>query len=591
MQTLIIRNNFIVLRIQTVLNKSFCWSSFANAYLRENSNWDVTPHTEGLKAISIRLDEQHHLLLPLHYFSKLGVHGFTGDVLLQSNNTQTSIEFEQAIRLLMPRADNSAAFSKSQIDEFITQVLQSQRFIAQSLDNHPRLAQLKTGPLNFIEAEQGLLAGHNFHPAAKSRQQLTDDLWAKYSPEFAAKFKLVWLRVSKSIVVGESDGDSLDGYLSELVSQSAPQLLSKHNEQYAVIPMHPWQWQHLKTLSTIQMLLNDKLIIELGEHGLAWSATSSVRAICQPDVTFQLKYSLNIKLTNSVRTLSVKECKRGLRVFDACQTNKYKKWQAQYPEFNVLQEPAWCGLSFNGQVIEQSIFLFRENQQLNHKNESLVLATLCQLPIDDEHHLLLEQLKQVSLNKQVTLPEAAELWFKKFSEKVILPLFDLQANLGLVCLAHQQNIVIEFNQGLPFKTFIRDCQGIGFSTLGVEQFSAYCKDISGEIEHHWSQDQISRYFPYYVIINSSYALIAALSMLGFGDEQAWCNKLHRTLASIANSAIDPICLQQVLQQPHFQCKGNFYCYLTGDNENTIEDPAIIYFDMPNLVAQTDQQER
>lgn len=572
-----------------MLNESFSWSSFANAYLRENSNWTHTIH-QGQSMITITLDAQRQLQLPINYFSKLGIHNFTGEIQQLNNGVKTLIEFEEALNLLMPQADKISAFSPAHIKAFTEQALQSKRFIDTSIRKHPSLERLKTGPLNFIDAEQGLLAGHNFHPAAKSRQQLSDDQWAKYSPEFAAKFQLTWLQVAKQVIVGEAEGGSVDDYLFTLISQSAPELLTKNTPHYAVIPMHPWQWQYLKSLCSIQSLLNDRLIIELGEQGLAWAATSSVRAICQPEVAFQLKYSLNIKLTNSVRMLSVKECRRGLRVFNACQTNTYKQWQTHYPDFIVLHEPAWCGLSFNGEVIEESIFLFRENQQLNHKSESLVLATLCQLPIDSQTHLLLEQLKQLSNHNHITLPQAAELWFKSFSEKVILPLFDLQANLGVVCLAHQQNIVIEFDHGLPSKTFIRDCQGIGFSTLGIDKFGPQCKDISTHIEHHWSNEQISRYFSYYVIINSSYAVIAALGLLGFNDEQYWCNKLHTTLSSIADSAHDPLCLQQVLKQPQFECKGNFYCYLTGDNENTIEDPAVIYFKMPNLLAQANQQE-
>jgi len=587
MQTVIIRNQFYNPRIETVLNKSFSWSSFANAYLRENTNWAHTQFQQH-PAITISLDDHHDILLPIHYFSEVGIHHFTGEILLKDAPSASieTISFEKALHLLLPHADKIVAFSRPQIEQFSAQVLQSQKFIEASLQNHPNISHLKTGPLNFIEAEQGLLAGHNFHPAAKSRQQLAHDEWAKYSPEFGAKFQLVWLKVSRAVLVGDAEGQALESYLDTLVTQSAPELAANVNDDFAVIPMHPWQWQYLQGLGSIQTLLSDKLISELGEHGLAWSATSSVRAICQPEVDYQLKYSLNIKLTNSVRTLSVKECKRGLRVFDACQTDTFKDWQSHYPEFVVLQEPAWCALSFNDEVIEESVFLFRENQQLDQNSESLVLATLGQLPIDDQNHLLLEQLKRVSKNYQVTLEEAAELWFKDFSQKVILPLCDLQANLGLVCLAHQQNIVIEFAQGLPSKTFIRDCQGFGFSELGIAQFSAQCKDIHSDIEHHWNQAQITRYFPYYVIINSGYAVIAALSQLGFKDEHTWCQQLHSTLSGILSTAKDKQCLQQILEQAAFQCKGNFYCYLTGDNENTIEDPAVIYFDMANLLAQT-----
>ncbi|WP_372762151.1 IucA/IucC family siderophore biosynthesis protein [Pseudoalteromonas sp.] len=572
-----------------MLQKSFSWSSFANAYLRENNNWQQLPY-QDTHCICITLNQQQSMLFPLHYFSAVGLHHYRGDIYLLTNTQLEHIEFAAALPHLLNNGDKITTFSPQQRDLFAAHVLQSQAFIAAAVQAHPNIKQLNTGPLTFIAAEQGLLAGHNFHPAAKSREQLAQHDWAKYSPEFGAKFALVWLKVARECLTGAAEGASIDTYLNTVLSQSAASLLPHCNAHYAVLPMHPWQWQYLKSLPSIACMLNDNLITELGAHGLAWSATSSVRAVCQAEVDYQLKFSLNIKLTNSLRTLSVKECQRGLRIFNACQTHSYAQWQQRYPEFVILQEPAWCGLQFNGNVIEESILLFRENQPLCFENETLMLATLCQLPMDDQRHLLQQQLQQVSQTNHVTLAQAAELWFSAFCEKVLVPLCDLQANLGLVCLAHQQNIVIEFAQGLPSKTFIRDCQGMGFSERGIALFSEQDHTIHSGIEHHWSAQQISRYFPYYVIINSGYAVIAALSMLGFGDEQAWCNKLHTALASIADSAHDPRCLQQILTQSHFQCKGNFYCYLAGDNENTLADPAVIYFQMANLVAHSEQEE-
>ena len=127
-----------------MLNKSFSWSSFTKANLQENSNWDVNPHTEGLKANSIRLKEQHHLLLPLHYFSKLGVHGFTGDVPVQLNHTQTTIEFEQAIRLLMPHADNSAIIINHLANKTLFDLSETQSFIDWTLPKSSHILSLTT---------------------------------------------------------------------------------------------------------------------------------------------------------------------------------------------------------------------------------------------------------------------------------------------------------------------------------------------------------------------------------------------------------------------------------------------------------------
>ena len=52
---------------------------------------------------------------------------------------------------------------------------------------------------------------------------------------------------------------------------------------------------------------------DLGEAGAPWLPTSSSRSLYSETNSDMIKFSLSVRLTNSVRTLSVKEVKRGMR--------------------------------------------------------------------------------------------------------------------------------------------------------------------------------------------------------------------------------------------------------------------------------------
>lgn len=53
------------------------------------------------------------------------------------------------------------------------------------------------------------------------------------------------------------------------------------------------------------------------------------------------------------------------------------------------------------------------------------------------------------------------------------------------------------------------------------------------------------------------------------------------LAELRSRVSDTRSLDYVLDNRHWNCKGNFFCYLHDRNENTLADPAVIYFDFQN----------
>ncbi len=66
-----------------------------------------------------------------------------------------------------------------------------------------------------------------------------------------------------------------------------------------------------------------------------------------------------MRLTNSVRTLSVKRVKRGMRLARLAKT-ALAGAQARYPTMRVMQEDGWAGLRDESGVIqEESLMALR----------------------------------------------------------------------------------------------------------------------------------------------------------------------------------------------------------------------------------------
>lgn len=81
--------------------------------------------------------------------------------------------------------------------------------------------------------------------------------------------------------------------------------------------MHPWQADYLLEQDWCQRLVEKGALRDLGEAGAPWLPTSSSRSLYSETNSDMIKFSLSVRLTNSVRTLSVKEVKRGMRLAGA----------------------------------------------------------------------------------------------------------------------------------------------------------------------------------------------------------------------------------------------------------------------------------
>ncbi|EOV9674433.1 IucA/IucC family siderophore biosynthesis protein [Cronobacter turicensis] len=560
---------------------------FLNALLRETRDWQLVPGAlpQEPAQIHLPLSDTQAIRIALRYFSPTQHHQYQFPAMRVASNEDSCepINFEELVQLILAKPSVKGELADDVLARFARRVQESHRHTWQAIELRHDWAALRAKPLNFAEAEQALLVGHAFHPAPKSHEPFDETEARRYLPDFAPRFPLRWFAVNKACVAGESLGLDLRTRLLRFAAQSAPALLEHFTDTRWLVPMHPWQAAYLLTQPWCQALVEEGELIDLGEAGAPWLPTSSSRSLYSETNNDMIKFSLSVRLTNSVRTLSVKEVKRGMRLARLAQTSRWQALQARYPTMRVMQEDGWVGLrDAEGNIQEESLMALRVNLLFDTpQTQTNVLVSLTQAAPDGGDSLLACAVRRLSERLSLPLAQAARCWVQAYCERILLPLFSAEADYGLVLLAHQQNILVEMQQDLPVGLIYRDCQGSGF-TDGALLWLAEAGEP--EAENRFSEAQLLRYFPYYLLVNSTLAVTAALGAAGFEREENLMALVRDALAQLRATVRDTRCLDYVLESRHWNCKGNFFCYLHDHNENTIVDPAVIYFNFDNPFA-------
>lgn len=556
---------------------------FLNSLIRETKDWrlsDIHP-TE----LIIPLGEQRALHCKVAYFSPTQHHRFVFPARLVNGGGSQAVDFATLAQLIVDKLQHQQMLPATGCEAFYQRVMESHVHTHQAIDARHGWPALREKPLNFGEAEQALLVGHAFHPAPKSHEPFNQREAERYLPDFAPHFPLRWFAVDKAQLAGDSLYLSLQQRLTRFAAENAPQLLSELTDQQWLFPLHPWQADYLLEQAWCQQLVEQGLVTDLGEAGTPWLPTTSSRSLYCATSRDMIKFSLSVRLTNSVRTLSVKEVKRGMRLARLAQTGRWQELQTRFPTFRVMQEDGWAGLrDLQGNVMEESLFALRENLIVGQpQSQTNVLVSLTQSAPDGGDSLLAAAVKRLSRRLNISEKQAAHAWVDAYCQQILKPLFTAEADYGLVLLAHQQNILVEMQQDLPVGLIYRDCQGSAFMP-----HAAGWLDVIGEAqaENVFTREQLLRYFPYYLLVNSTFAVTAALGAAGMDTEVSLMARVRDALDAVRREVTHKTCLDYVLESPHWNVKGNFFCYLHDHNENTIVDPSVIYFDFSNpLLAQ------
>lgn len=540
---------------------------FLNSLLRELPGAVMR---EG-DALFLSLAGQRRLRLPLKRWSRLGRHEYREDFSFEGG---AKLDFPSLVDAVNSRFANSS--SPERLARFRHRVLESRENMRLSLaEGSGRIQALYTSGFDFLSAEQGLFVGHNFHPSPKSREGLSEEDLRLYTPEFGAAFPVSWYAAAKDLLVEKSaQSFAHPQWLQELCAADGAELPP---EGFIPFPVHPWQEKVLVKDPDFSAYLAEGKVMRLGSSRGKWAATSSVRSLYRQEARFMLKFSLSARLTNSVRHLLPHEVERGGQLFDVLNTRLGQDFRAAHPQFHVIGEPAFCYLRRrDGSALLESVVVCRENPFQDGGKDCAVLATLAQ-----DHPLGGLNLIQRMIAGAEDKAARALDWFHAYLKVAVRPLIEAQSRYGIAMGAHQQNLILGFEGGLPSRAYFRDCQGTGYSELGFKNFQEVpsLQRANGNI---LTEEMGNYLFSYYLILNSTFNVITAIADSGWVSEEELIAIYRDMLLEIrAANPADPSCLNYLLESKSLMHKGNFLCSVQNTNENTIENPLSIYVPVEN----------
>ncbi|WP_100404189.1 IucA/IucC family protein [Bacillus solitudinis] len=589
--------------------------SFLNCYLRETADYKLMEKNNAPHVLVSRLSERQevkqtiecelpnqgiHLYIPLRYWSITGRH-IVSFPLFYSLSPDSNRLFEldyvtltsMVIKELNMKGSDTVNGTGYQ-DELMMRVILScqniEHFVQARAIESDRLYQ---SDLSFIEAEQALIFGHLLHPTPKSRQGISESDAPFYSPELKGQFQLHYFRVHTSIV---EHGSALEDTAINLVKEQLkkdPDVTSEFKlnycqaDEYALIPVHPWQADFLVRKPDVKALMRQGLIENVGEIGRTFYPTSSVRTVYHPEEKYMLKFSLNVKITNSVRVNKRMELERGVEVKNLLKGKIGDELRSKHPHFQVICDPAFLTVAIKGKKESGFEVILRENPFfLDSALNATSVAALCQDSIDGHTSRLAEIIKQLAEKEGRSTEEVSLDWFSRYLERSLKPIIWLYLTYGIALEAHQQNSVIQLKEGYPDRFYYRDNQGYYYSKSYHNRLNQLLPGISEKSNTVCTDAIADERLRYYFYYNHLLGLVNAFGVSNLIDERKLLVKIKEVLEQIKIPAENSSQLiDSLLTYEKLPCKANLLTRFHDMDELTGSlETQSVYVDIDNPLA-------
>ncbi len=557
--------------------------SFLNCYLRETQNFKlydqipdelltkITLHKKDQALIHCELAHlEINLYVPLVYWSDTGRHLFSFPIYycnFGKNQKLFEVDYLLFVHLIMKELsmEYGGDGTVNQEELMLRVMLSRQNVETYIRERYPDTKYLYKMDMDFIDTEQALLFGHLMHPTPKSRQGIDESDAPLYSPELKGEFSLHYFRIHSSIV---KQGTALEHTASEIVrnqvmedssiSDELKQMASHTDENYELIPIHPWQAKFLMNKPKVKELMDKGLIESLGQHGRCYYPTSSLRTVYHPKTNYMIKFSLNVKITNSVRANKYMELERGVEVKKLVEGKIGQHLKEVHPNFQVITDPAFMTVNIDGEEESGFEVIFRENpfKQYNSLNATS-LAAICQDTVEGHSSRLAVIIKQLAEKEGRTTEEVSLDWFRKYLDISLKPILWLFLNYGIAVEAHQQNSVIQLKNGYPDQFYYRDNQGYYYCESYHGRLNEILPGISEKSNTVCSDRIADERLRYYFFLNHLFGLINAFGTGGLIDEKKLLAEVRIVLESIkvpkhSSSELIP----SLLSHRKLSCKAN-----------------------------------
>lgn len=353
------------------------FQAFINSYLREvdSGHWmesrewiqeqQLSIPLSGESVAEIELSGQSvKFAVEVLYRSRTGRH-VIGHALKYCSNRREWIHQDRLPMMislihemhLMAKANGCHELA-SHFDELVLRMIESYQTMAAYIEARMNDEDsLYSEDCTFIEAEQSLLFGHWLHPTPKSRQGMTGWQQPSYAPELKGQFQLHYFQIDREMIKESSnDQETASQMILQSIRKSMPHLTVPEKE--CLIPMHPLQAQWLLQQDYVREAIEKDLIKDLGSMGPYYSATSSIRTVYNPEEEWMYKFSVPVKITNSLRKNRFHELRAGTAMAELIKKIRFTE---KHPVFRMIDDPAYITALFPGQQESGFEVILRSN--------------------------------------------------------------------------------------------------------------------------------------------------------------------------------------------------------------------------------------
>ncbi|WP_260986562.1 IucA/IucC family siderophore biosynthesis protein [Paenibacillus xylanexedens] len=358
---------------------------------------------------------------------------------------------------------------------------------------------------DYCTSEQSLLYGHPFHPFPKNSKGFSEQDVQKYSPELRTSFQLCYIAVRQDVYVQEWVDDEAVMDLPNLLRSHVEPILKEKSGMYGLLPVHPWQYAYISQLSEVQHYIRDERLILLGSAGPIVYPTSSVRTVYIPAWNCNIKLSLNMQITNMIRTNSAEQMRRTL---DASNYVRQHDCFGAEPHTHIAYETGVATCAFDDEELTSLFTIAYRPIEFDPAN-TYVLSSLVEAPLPGMRSRLMTLLGGDL--------DIAERWLDRYMACSLLPIVRAAGEKGIHFEAHLQNTLVTLEDGLPVDFIVRDLEGVSVDEeLISEQERAVSDLLFYSREKAWARTS------YYFIVNHLGSLIHAMARdVNVPEEHFW----------------------------------------------------------------------
>ncbi|MBK5567687.1 IucA/IucC family protein [Ensifer sp. SSB1] len=561
------------------------FQSFANCYLREvNPGIRAIHRASGgvFDCVEWSLPRQHMILRAEvtspslcgpHHFGRVWGRGI-------SDATWRQIELISALHILIHecyrQVDDAHADALRGFElELLVRVLESYQQTALYIDK------AQPEPENggdFIEAEQALVFGHWQHPTPKSRQGMTYWQQESYAPELRGQFKLHHFAAKTDCVRHASARSTAAPEIVRSLMRPGAEATAPDEH---LLPMHPLQAEALLLDPDIQALIGEGRLRHLGPAGPTFTATSSVRTVYGVDADWMLKFSLPVRITNSVRLNRLQELEAGVAMAKLIDRIGFAE---RSRNFRIIQDPAYITLDLPDRNESGFEVILRENPFAGAKGRGIVtVAALTADPLPGRASRLESLVRTLAARIGETLADAALLWFRRYLDCAVEPLVRLYDDYGIALEAHQQNSLLDVGNGYPLTSYYRDNQGFYLSERYRSLIVGHVPETQTIASLYFADSEIRDRFAYYLIVNQVFSVVSRMGHDGLCDEGLLLRELRlhleRYAARMSGAGRD--FARHVLDLPTIASKANLTTRLYDVDELQSNNAPTLYRPVPN----------